>query len=77
LTDPPIIEAVPVQGYLTHKNNCLAEMWSGSEEGSYLRLIDFFVSLNSGLENHKEEKGKVTVQGYLAHEKTPTPLGPP
>jgi hypothetical protein len=52
-------------------------MWSGSEEGSYLRLIDFFVSLNSGLENHKEEKGKVTVQGYLAHEKTPTPLGPP
>ena len=22
------------------KNNCLAEMWSGSEEGSYLRLID-------------------------------------
>ena len=22
------------------KNNCLAEMWSGSEEGSCLRLID-------------------------------------
>ena len=22
------------------KNNCSAEMWSGSEEGSYLRLID-------------------------------------
>jgi len=23
-----------------HKNNNLAEMWSGSEEGSYLKLID-------------------------------------
>jgi len=22
------------------QNNCLAEMWSSSEEGSYLRLID-------------------------------------
>ena len=22
------------------KDNCLAEMWSGSDEGSYLRLID-------------------------------------
>ena len=22
------------------KNNCLVEMWSGSEEGSYARLID-------------------------------------
>ena len=22
------------------KNNCLAEMWSGAEEGSYSRLID-------------------------------------
>jgi hypothetical protein len=25
------------------KNNCLAQMWSGSEDGSYLRLIDWFV----------------------------------
>jgi hypothetical protein len=24
------------------ENNCLAEMGSGSEEGSYLRLIDFW-----------------------------------
>jgi len=22
------------------KNNCVAQIWSGSEEGSYLRLID-------------------------------------
>jgi len=92
------------------------EMCSGSEEGSYLRLIDF-VSLNSRLESHKEEtrwsffstaaserrggnlkdfkdfylqakariwpslsfvpcsldSGMVTVQGYLAHKKTPPP----
>jgi len=25
------------------KNNHLAEMWSGSEESSYLRLIDFCI----------------------------------
>ena len=25
---------------LPFKNNCSAEMWSGSEEGSYLKLID-------------------------------------
>jgi len=31
------------------------EMCSGSEEGSYLRLIDF-VSLNSGLESNIEEE---------------------
>ena len=26
------------------KNNCLTEMWSGSEEGSYLRLIDWCIT---------------------------------
>jgi len=26
------------------KNNYFAEMWSGSEEGSYLRLIDFCIT---------------------------------
>ena len=26
------------------KNNCLAEMWSGSEEGSYLRLTDCYIT---------------------------------
>ena len=39
------------------KNNYLAEMFSGSEEGSYLRLIDF-LSLDSRLESNKEEKKK-------------------
>ena len=33
-------------------------MCSGSEAGSYLRLIDFFVSLNSRLESNKEEEKK-------------------
>ena len=26
------------------KNNCFAEMWSSSEQGSYLRLIDCFIT---------------------------------
>ena len=26
------------------KNNCSAAMWSGSEEGSYSRLIDFLIT---------------------------------
>ena len=33
------------------------EVRAGSEEGSYLRLIDF-LSLNSRLESNKEEKKK-------------------
>ena len=37
------------------KNNYFTEMCSGSEAGSYLRLIDF-VSLNSRLESNKEER---------------------
>ena len=37
--------------------NCITEMCSGSEAGSYSRLIDF-VSLNSRLESHKEREEK-------------------
>jgi len=37
------------------KNNYFTETCSGSEAGSYLRLIDF-VSLNSRFENNKEEE---------------------
>jgi len=37
------------------ENNHFTEMCSGSEAGSYLRLIDF-VSLNSRLESNKEEE---------------------
>ena len=37
------------------KNILSAEMWSDSEEGSYLRLIAF-VELNSRLERNKEEE---------------------
>ena len=29
------------EGWLPFKNNCFAVMKSGSEEGSYLRLVDF------------------------------------
>ena len=37
--------------------NYFTEMCSGSEEGSYLRLLDF-VSFNSRLESNKEEGRK-------------------
>ena len=37
------------------KNSYFTEMCSGSEAGSYLRLMDF-VSLNSRLESSKEEE---------------------
>ena len=26
------------------ENNCIAEMWSGSEKGSYLRLADGYIT---------------------------------
>ena len=35
------------------RDNCLTEIWSGSEEGSYLRLV---VPLNSRLESDEETK---------------------
>ena len=31
-------------GLKTIKNNCVAEMCSGSEAGSYVRLIDFCIT---------------------------------
>ena len=40
---PPIASTpfIPMEGLpLDHRDDCLAEMWSGSEEGSYSRLID-------------------------------------
>jgi len=40
------------------KNDCLVEMWSGSEEGSYLRLV-FGVLLDSRRESNKDEQGKL------------------
>ena len=42
------------------KNKCLAEMCSGSEEGSDLRRM-FFVSLDSRLESHKLEEDEGTL----------------
>jgi len=38
------------------ENNYFTEMCSGSEAGSYLRLTDFAISLNSRLESNKEEE---------------------
>ena len=37
------------------KNNYFTEVCSGSEAGSYVRLIDF-VSLNSRLESNREKE---------------------
>ena len=41
-------------------------MCSGSEEGSYLRLIDLCISLNSRLESNKEEEEDLD-DGPLVH----------
>ena len=53
-----VVERLPlvfeVQLTCQFNNNCLAEMWSGTEESSYVRLI-IAVSLNSRLESNKEE----------------------
>ena len=38
-----------------HENNYFTEMCSGSEAGSYLRLIDY-VSLNARIESNNEEE---------------------
>ena len=41
-----VCEVAKLDGERSHlqeaqfKNNCLAKMWSGSEKGSYFRLID-------------------------------------
>ena len=49
-------------------NNYFTEMCSGSEAGSYLRLIDFCASLNSRRESNKEEADH-EVKGDLAAER--------
>ena len=54
------------------KNNCLTEMCSGFEEGSYSKLIDF-VSLDSRIESNKVIK---KVQP-LNHDHNPPPVHGP
>ena len=49
------------------ENSYFTEMCSGSEAGSYLRLIDFFVSLNSRLESNKEEE----IEGIVGPKERP------
>ena len=44
--------------YLPLKNNCFTVMRSGSEEGSYLRLVDF-VSLNARPRVIKKKKRSI------------------
>ena len=46
---------VSASGLRFGQNNCLTEMCSGSEEGSYVRFMTF-VSLDSRLESDKEEE---------------------
>ena len=40
---PPELERVPLL-HCDRKNNCFTEMCSGSEEGSYSRLIDLCIT---------------------------------
>ena len=42
------------------------EMWSGSEEGSHVRLM-IVVSLNSRLDSHKEEASRVRAHDLREH----------
>jgi hypothetical protein len=53
------------------KNSCLAEMWSGSNEGSYLRLIHP-VSLNSRLESYEEEDDEKDLASDPARDESQT-----
>jgi len=41
------------------ENNCFTEMCSGSEAGSYLRIIDFVYDSTLGLRVIKKKKKKV------------------
>ena len=78
--------------YIQFKNNHFTEMCCGTEAGSYLRLIDSGITQlkaqgPSRTCNEEEEAMRLqmgaprpevkTVQGYLAHENPPPPLGPP
>ena len=53
------------------KNNCFTEMCSGSEAGSYLRLIDFVYHSTLGLRVIKKKKKACTharlFEGYSGH----------
>jgi len=40
----PLLPHHLTERHTSFKNNCFAEMGSGSEEGSYFRLIDFSIT---------------------------------
>ena len=54
------------QSVRAFKNECFAEMWSGSEEGSYSRLIEIVASLNSRLESNDIEEAIGMVAEHTA-----------
>jgi len=54
------------------QKNCFAELWSGSEEGSYARLV-YIVSLNSRLESNKENEHPTRITSQRMHRLNPVP----
>ena len=73
------------------KEDYFTEMCSGSEAGTYSRLIDLVYHPTLGLRVIKKKRRtrntlnlipepwfeETTLQGYLAHKKQPPPIGPP
>ena len=47
---------LPEEGVELFKNNYFTEMYSGSEAGSYLRLVDFVYHSTLGLRVRKKEE---------------------
>ena len=60
---PPLSCDLSRVGGSQFKKKYCTEMCSGSEEGSYLRRTDFFVSLNSRFEGNEEEEEGLRVEG--------------
>ena len=52
------IVSIPASSGRLFKNNYLAEMWSGSEAGSYWRLIDFVYHSTLGLRGMQKKMKK-------------------
>ena len=56
-----------MEGLGFRQNNCFTEMCSGSEAGSYLRLIDFVYHSTLGLRVIKKRDEKVSSVRVVRH----------
>ena len=65
---------VATSSRLTFENNYLTEMCSGSEAGSYVRLIDFVYHSTLGLRVMKKKKADVARRGGRHETLTPSTI---